>query len=493
MSAELTQLTIDGIREGIASKAFSATEIVKGYLDRIEEHDDSLCAYEEVWTEAAVSRAEAVDRGEVTGSLAGVPIGVKALFCTEHGSTTASSRMLEGYHSPFTATSIARLEAAGAIVLGKTRMDEFAMGSSGETSFRGVTRNPWDTERVPGGSSSGSAAAVAADLCAGAIGTDTGGSIRQPAALCGVVGIKPTYGRISRWGMVAFASSLDQAGPLTHSIKDAALLLEAMSGGDPLDSTCADEPVPSDLSDVDKDPGKIRIGLPKQYFGGGNTADVEAMIERAKAVYAEAGAELVEIDLPHTDYGIPVYYIVATAEASSNLARYDGIHYGHRSSSTDDLVELYAASRSEGFGDEVKRRIMLGTYALSSGYYDAYYNRALKVRRLIRNDFDQAFEKCDAVLCPTVPSPAFKIGAKTDDPLAMYLNDIYTVNAPLAGLPALSMPGGMDTSEGRALPIGLQLIGRPFDEARLLRIARVFERATGHEWTRPELSARSGS
>ncbi|WP_428386387.1 Asp-tRNA(Asn)/Glu-tRNA(Gln) amidotransferase subunit GatA [Mucisphaera sp.] len=487
MSFDPTQTTLDELRQMIAEKRVSAQEAVGAYLGRIEAHEGAIGAYEEVWSDSALKRAAAVDAGEVTGSLAGVPIAVKALFCTEEGTSTASSNMLAGYRSPFTATAIARLEAAGAIVIGKTRMDEFAMGSSGETSRLGVTKNPWDVERVPGGSSSGSAAAIAGDLCAGAIGTDTGGSIRQPAALCNVVGLKPTYGRISRWGMIAFASSLDQAGPLTHTVKDAALLLAAMSGGDPMDGTCANEPVPGDLTDVDGDPGKLRIGLPSQYFGSGNTEDVQKAVEAAKAIYREAGAELVEIDLPHTDYGIPVYYIVATAEASSNLARYDGIHYGHRSQTTDDLVELYAASRSEGFGDEVKRRIMLGTYALSSGYYDAYYNRALKVRRLIRRDFDVAFESCDAILCPTTPGPAFKIGAKTDDPLAMYLNDIYTVNAPLAGLPALSVPAGMDTSEGRELPIGLQLIGRPFDEARLLRYARVYERGTDYHRQRPAM------
>ncbi|MEQ9460104.1 MAG: Asp-tRNA(Asn)/Glu-tRNA(Gln) amidotransferase subunit GatA [Phycisphaeraceae bacterium] len=488
MAFDPTATTLDETRQRIADRSVSATEVMQSYLDRIETHDSELGTYEEVWANRALDRADAVDRGEVTGPLAGVPIAIKALFCTENGTTTASSRMLDGYRSPFTATCIARLESAGAVIVGKTRMDEFAMGSSGETSYLGPTRNPWDPQRVPGGSSSGSAAAMAADLCAGAIGSDTGGSIRQPAALCNVVGLKPTYGRVSRWGMVAFASSLDQAGPLTHSVKDAALLLSAMSGADARDSTCADVPVPGDLAEVDVSPGPIRLGLPKQYFGTGNTSDVEAAMDRARAIYQQEGVDLIEIDLPHTDYGIPVYYIVATAEASSNLARYDGIHYGHRSQATDDLVELYAASRSEGFGDEVKRRIMLGTYSLASGYYDAYYNRALKVRRLIRQDFDRAFEQCDAVLCPTTPGPAFKLGAKTDDPLAMYLNDIYTVNAPLAGLPALSMPGGMDQSEGKVLPIGVQLIGQPFDEARLLRIARLFERNTDFNHQRPALS-----
>jgi len=487
-----TQTTLTQLRDAIAAGQIKAEDAARAYLDRIERHGASLGAFAELYAERALDRARQVDAGQLTGPLAGVPIAIKDVLCTDYGHTTCSSKMLAGYRSPFTATAVQRLEDAGALILGKTRMDEFAMGSSCETCPDGPVHNPWDTARVPGGSSGGSAAAMAADLCAASLGSDTGGSIRQPAALCGVVGMKPTYGRISRFGLIAFASSLDQIGPFTRTVADTALLLSVMMGHDPNDSTCVDVHVPQDLDDVEAPAHggetPLRIGIAKQYMlENANDPAATRATQEAIAIYRDAGAQIVEVDLPHTDYGIPVYYIVAPAEASSNLARYDGIHFGHRAKEADDLIDLYAASRSEGFGDEVKRRIMLGTYALSSGYYDAYYNKALKVRRLIKQDFDAAFEQCDAILCPTTTGPAFRLGEKTDDPLSMYLNDIYTVNANLAGIPGISLPGGFADADGKRLPVGVQLIGPAFDEQRLLRIARVYERATDHWRQRPAL------
>jgi aspartyl-tRNA(Asn)/glutamyl-tRNA(Gln) amidotransferase subunit A len=485
-----TDTTLIELRDAIAARSLSSAEATRAYLDRIQafnDGDDGLHAYHEVYAERAMQRAAAVDQGEVAGPLAGVPIAIKDLLCTDYGHTTCSSKMLENFRAPYTATAVKKLEDAGAVVLGKTNMDEFAMGSSTENSAFVTTRNPWDTDRVPGGSSGGSAAAMAADLCAASIGSDTGGSIRQPAALCGVVGMKPTYGRVSRYGLIAFASSLDQIGPFTRTVADTALLLKVMMGHDPLDSTSANVPVPDDIEDVDEAPKGLRIGIAKEYLSDANDPAVAAATERAIEVYKGFGAEIVQVELPYTEYGIPVYYIVATAEASSNLARYDGVHYGHRTSEPGDLIDLYCRSRAEGFGDEVKRRIMLGTYALSSGYYDAYYNRALKVRRLIKDDLDKAFEACDAILCPTTTAPAFKIGEKADDPLAMYLNDVYTVNCNLAGNAGISLPGGTATVDGKELPVGVQLLGPAFDESRLLKIARVFEAATDHHTKRPKL------
>jgi len=488
-----TQATLVSVREAIASKSISTREVVQAYLDRIDQLNPSLNAYNQIFHEDALARAEAVDRGEVTGALAGVPISVKDLFCMTQGRTTCSSKMLGNYESPFTATSIAKLEQAGAIVLGKTVMDEFAMGSSCEHSVTGPSVNPWDADRVAGGSSGGAATSMSADLCAAAMGTDTGGSIRQPAAFCGVVGLKPTYGRVSRYGMVAFASSLDQTGPLTRTVEDAAVMLKVISGQDALDSTSAHLPVPEDLDQVDapvNDGGKLRIGIAKQYtLEGANSPGVDHAMEASKEAMIQAGANIVEVDLPHTQLGIPVYYLVAPAEASSNLARYDGVHFGHRTQeSLDNIIDLYAKSRSEGFGDEVKRRIMLGTYALSSGYYDAYYLRAMKVRRLIKQDFDEAFENVDAILCPTTTGPAFRCGEKQDDLLAMYLNDVYTVNANLAGIPALSMPAGFETIDDKPLPIGVQLLGKPFDETNLLRIAYQLEQGLDLQNARPSLA-----
>ena len=498
---DLLQTTLIEQRDAIAAGTVSAVELTRACLDRIARHDGALHCYHEVFAERALATAADVDAGKITGDLAGVTIGVKDLFCTAYGETTCSSKMLEGYRSPFTATAVARLEDAGAIVVGKTVMDEFALGSSCESDIDGGARNPWDVARVPGGSSGGSAAAMAAGLASATIGTDTGGSIRQPAALCGVVGFKASYGRTSRYGMVACASSLDQAGPFTRSVADAALLTRIMAGVDPNDNTCADRHVEADLHEVDRPVEGLRIGLPTQYIlKGANHPAVSAAVDAAVALYRDQGAEIVEVDLPHTAYGIPTYYVQMTAELSSNLARYDGVHYGHRTDHpTRDLAELTALSREEGFGDEVKRRIMLGTYALSSGYDQKYYDTALRVRRLIKNDFDAVFRSGDgqvsksspsvhAILCPTTTGPAFRRGELIDDPLAMYLNDVYTVNANLAGIPAISLPAGLADVEGTPLPVGIQLIGATFDEHTLLRIARQYEKHAGHADLRPPLT-----
>ncbi len=489
-----TKTTLVELRDAIAAKKVSATEATRAYLGRIDRHNGPLHAYHETYADRALQRAADVDGGKITGPLAGVPISIKDNLCTEYGHTTCSSKMLENFQAPYTATAVVKLEQAGAIVLGKTVLDEFAMGSSTENSAFGPARNPWDTQRVPGGSSGGAAAAIAADLCAGSIGSDTGGSIRQPAALCGVVGLKPTYGRVSRYGLVAFASSLDQIGPLTHTVADAALMLQVISGQDPKDSTSAGVPVPDYTEQLDSPPQGLRIGIAKQYLSDANHPAVKRAIDQAVAVYRDAGARIVDVDLPHTEYGISTYYLVAPAEASSNLARYDGVRYGRRSPESTDLISLYSRSRAEGFGEEVQRRIMLGTYALSSGYYDAYYVRALKVRRLIKQDFDAAFESCDAILCPTTPGPAFRFGEKTDSPLAMYLNDVYTVNANMAGIPGISLlggfasPDGLSHTDGGGLPVGVQFLGPLFEEAKLLRIARLYEAAAGYTHARPSLT-----
>jgi aspartyl-tRNA(Asn)/glutamyl-tRNA(Gln) amidotransferase subunit A len=468
-------------RDAIASKKATAEQVTRSLLDRIDRLNPTLGVFQEVHHERALQRAQAVDRGEIAGPLAGVGLAVKDALCTAYGHTTCSSKMLANYRSPFTATVVQRLEDAGAVVLGKTRMDEFALGSSCENCAFGGTKNPWDLDRVPGGSSGGSAAAVAAGLCHVALGSDTGGSIRQPASLCGVVGFKPTYGRVSRYGLVACASSLDQVGPFTRTVQDAALVTQIMAGHDPRDSTCVDKHVDSELADLGSPTNPPRIGLAKQYAQqDANHPAVQQALEQAAESLEKRGASIVEIDLPHTHYGIPTYYVLMTAEVSSNLARYDGVHFGHRTSldvpsDENSTAFLYSQSREEGFGDEVKRRIMLGTYALSSGYHEAYYDKALRVRRLIKQDFDRAFEQCDAVLCPTTTGPAFRLGEKVDDPLAMYLNDVYTVNANLAGLPGVSVPAGFAEVDGKNLPVGLQFIGPAFDEARLLQIAKLYE------------------
>ncbi len=466
----------------------SAEETARGALAAIRAAEGTIHAYLQVFEHEAIEQARAVDhrisRGEAGAMpLAGVPVAIKDNLCLAWGRTTCASRMLGSYESPFTATAVARLMDVGAVVVGKTNLDEFAMGSSTENSAFGPTRNPWDPSRVPGGSSGGSAASVAARGVPLALGSDTGGSIRQPASLCGVVGVKPTYGSVSRYGLVAFASSLDQVGTLTRDVADAALALEVICGHDPHDSTSAVRPAERFGRELETPVPAPVIGVPRQARGGANHEAVNAALERAIGVYETLGARIVDIDLPMTDHGIAAYYIVAPAEASSNLARFDGVRYGHRAAPVpgDTLTDLYRRSRSEGFGAEVKRRIMLGTYVLSSGYYDAYYTTALKVRRRIKADYDAALvgRGCHAILMPATAGPAFKVGEKTGDPLAMYLEDVYTVGVNLAGLPGITVPGGWASVEGRDLPVGVQLVGAAWSEGVLLRLARMFERATG--------------
>jgi len=473
--AELSALLHEG--------AVGAEELARALLERIQRLDGDLNAFITVTAEEALAQAREADRrlrsGEAT-PLTGIPIAHKDIFCTRGVRTSCGSRMLEPFVAPYDATVVERLAAAGAVSLGKTNMDEFAMGSSNETSHYGPTRNPWDPERVPGGSSGGSAAAVAARLVPGATGTDTGGSIRQPAALTGITGLKPTYGRVSRWGMVAFASSLDQAGPMARTAEDCALLLEAMAGFDPRDSTCVDRPVPDYRAGLagEGDLKGLRIGVPREWMEEGLDGAVRACVERALQVYRDLGAEVREVRLPNAHLAVPVYYVLAPAEASSNLARYDGVRYGHRCQDPKDLTDLYKRSRAEGFGPEVKRRIMIGTYVLSAGYYDAYYLKAQQVRRLISQDFRRAFEEVDLLAGPTSPTTAFRLGEKLDDPVTMYLSDIYTIAVNLAGLPGLSHPAGFVNG----LPVGLQLVGDHFEEARLLEAAHRFQQAT--DWHR---------
>jgi aspartyl-tRNA(Asn)/glutamyl-tRNA(Gln) amidotransferase subunit A len=466
----------------------TAAAITSFFLDAIHRIDPRVRAFLHVDESAALDQARAVDakrqRGEPLGPLAGVPVAVKDVLCTAGVPTTCGSRMLEQFRPPYDAHVVTRLRQADAVLIGKTNMDEFAMGSSTENSAFQVTRNPWDLERIPGGSSGGSAAAVAAGEAPLALGTDTGGSVRQPAGLCGVVGMKPTYGRVSRFGLVAFASSLDQVGPFARTVADAALMLETVAGHDPRDSTSVDEPVPPYRANLDEPVSGLTVGVPREYFGEGLGPEVERAVREAIRVYESLGATVKEVSLPHSPYAVATYYLVATAEASSNLARYDGVHYGRRAAEYGDLKEMYSRSRDEGFGPEVKRRIMLGTYALSSGYKDAYYLKALKVRRLIKDDFDRAFAGCDVLAGPTSPTPAFRIGEKVNDPLAMYLSDVYTIGCNLAGLPGVSLPCGF-TADG--LPIGLQLLAAPFAEEKLLRAARMYERATDWHTRRPRL------
>jgi aspartyl-tRNA(Asn)/glutamyl-tRNA(Gln) amidotransferase subunit A len=475
--------SIAELAAGLHAKRFSSRELTEHFLNRIARLDETLNSYITVTREAALAAADAADARIAMGDagpLTGIPIAHKDIFLTQGIRTSCGSRMLDNFVAPFDATVVERLAAAGTVVLGKANMDEFAMGSSNETSFYGPVRNPWDTARVPGGSSGGSAAAVAAGLCAAATGTDTGGSIRQPAAFCGITGIKPTYGRCSRWGMIAFASSLDQAGVLARSAEDAALLLQAMAGFDERDSTSADEPVPDYAAQLTDDIAGLRIGLPKEYFGEGLDAGVAASVRAALAELERLGATMVDISLPNAPLSVPVYYVVAPAECSSNLARFDGVRYGHRCDAPKDLEDLYKRSRAEGFGPEVKRRIMIGTYALSAGYYDAYYLKAQQLRHLIADDFRRAFADVDVVMGPTTPTTAFALGAKTDDPVAMYLNDIYTIATNLAGLPGLSVP----VAPVDGLPAGLQMIGNYFAEGRLLNVAHRLQEAT--DWHRAQ-------
>jgi aspartyl-tRNA(Asn)/glutamyl-tRNA(Gln) amidotransferase subunit A len=470
---------------GLRRKEFSSVELTRTFLDRIEASQPVLNAFISVTRDQALAAAQAADRDLAAGRggpLAGVPIVHKDIFCTQGVRTTCGSLMLDNFVSPYDATIVAKLKSAGAVMLGKANMDEFAMGSSNETSYYGPVRNPWNTDLVPGGSSGGSAAAVAARLTPAATATDTGGSIRQPAALCGVTGVKPTYGRVSRYGMIAFASSLDQGGVITTSAEDAALLLREMAGFDANDSTSVDAPVPDYVGELGAPLSGLKIGLLKEFFDKGLDPQIERRIREALAIYEKLGATLREVSLPNLPLSVPAYYVVAPAECSSNLARFDGVRFGHRCKEPRDLMDLYKRSRGEGFGAEVKRRIMTGTYVLSAGYYDAYYLKAQKVRQLIAGDFARAFGDVDVLIGPTTPTPAFAIGAKTSDPITMYLNDIYTIGANLAGLPAMSIPCGF--VEG--LPVGLQIVGPHFGEARILNVAHLYQRETDWHTRVPE-------
>jgi len=471
------QKSIAELAAGLRAGDFSSEELTGAFLDRIARFDERLNSVVTVTADAALEAAKVADKQIKNGAgatLTGIPFLHKDIFCTQGVRTSCGSRMLDNFEAPYDATVTARLKQAGAVMLGKTNMDEFAMGSSNETSFYGPVRNPWDLERVPGGSSGGSAAAVAARLAPAATGTDTGGSIRQPAALCGITGIKPTYGRVSRYGMIAFASSLDQGGPMTRSAEDAAILLQAMSGFDERDSTSIDRPVDDYTQLLGKDVSGLTIGLPKEYFGEGLDPQVGAAVDAAIDVFRKLGAQVKEISLPNTGLAVPAYYVVAPAECSSNLSRMDGVRFGYRCDNPRDLEDLYVRSRGEGFGAEVKRRIMVGTYALSAGYYDAYYLKAQQVRRLIANDFVSAFKDVDIIMGPTSPTTAFKLGEKADDPVTMYLSDIYTIAVNLAGLPGMSIPAGLVGG----LPVGLQMIGNYFEEGRLLNAAHQFQQAT---------------
>jgi len=483
---DLYYLTAHQLHNMLVNKEISAVELTKSVFARIDKLDDRIRAFVTLTREQALQQAQQVDNARAAGeelpALAGIPVAIKDNICTVGVRTTCSSKMLYNYIPPYNATVMERLNDARTIMVGKTNMDEFAMGSSCENSAFFPTCNPWDTERVPGGSSGGSAAAVAAGEAVLALGSDTGGSIRQPASFCGVVGMKPTYGTVSRYGLVAFASSLDQIGPLTRDVTDCALLLNVICGHDPFDSTSAPYDKPDYTSFLTGDIKGMKIGVPVEYMGEGIDSAVKEVIKKAIAVLSNLGAEVAETTLPHTEHALPAYYLIAPAEASSNLARYDGVRYGYRSEKAGDVVDMFMQTRSEGFGPEVKRRIMLGTYALSAGYYDAYYNKALKVRTLIKQDFDQAYEKFDLLLGPTAPVTAFKRGEKVDDPVQMYMVDVCTLSVNLAGLPAISVPAGMAGN----LPVGLQLIGRPFGEGDILRAAHAFEQTTEHHRKFPE-------
>jgi aspartyl-tRNA(Asn)/glutamyl-tRNA(Gln) amidotransferase subunit A len=476
---ETSNLTIAATRTAIAEKQLTATRLAEESLNKIKAEDTEIHAWLTLSEERALAQAKRIDdlaaKGDPLPPLAGVPVGVKDVMVTLGLRTTAGSKILDDFIPPYDCTAVSRLEAAGAIILGKTNCDEFAMGSSNENSAYGPVRNPRDKTRVPGGSSGGSAAAVAAGMVVAALGSDTGGSIRQPASFCGVVGLMPTYGRVSRYGLIAFASSLDHIGPLTRNVRDAAIVLRVMAGHDPMDSTSAQVPVPDYEEELNKPIKGLKIGVPKEYFGEGLDPEVRAAVEAAIARIAAQGAAVAPISLPHTPYAVPTYYVVATAEASANLARYDAVRYGYRAPQSHTLAEMYRRTRDQGFGAEVKRRIMLGTYALSAGYYDAYYLKAQKVRTLLARDFEAAFRQVDAILTPTAPTPAFRLGEKTDDPLAMYLADIYTVTADLVGVPGISVPCGTTRS---GLPIGLQVLGRHFDEGTVLRVANAVEESS---------------
>jgi aspartyl-tRNA(Asn)/glutamyl-tRNA(Gln) amidotransferase subunit A len=471
---EILEMNIREVRKLLDRRELSATELTRFYLERIKRYDGELLAYLRTTEDLAMdmaARADARIAAGDDGQLLGIPLGIKDIFCTEGVETTCASQILKGFIPPYDATIIRRLKDAGYVHLGRLNMDEFAMGSSTENSSFQVTKNPWDLTRIPGGSSGGSASSTAAGLCAASLGTDTGGSIRQPAGLCGAVGMKPTYGRVSRYGLIAFASSLDQIGPITRNVTDCAVMLNVIAGYDPLDSTSIPQPVPDYTSFLGKDIKGMKIGIPKEYFRDGMDRDVKKAMEESLSLFMKQGASIIDISLPHTEYAVATYYIVCTAEASSNLARYDGVKYGLRVEGKD-IIDMYKKTRLKGFGKEVKRRIILGTYVLSSGYYDAYYGKAGKVRTLIRKDFEDAFEKCDIIVTPVSPTTAFKAGEKMEDPLTMYLSDIFTIPVNLAGLPGMSVPCGFDA---HGLPVGLQIIGRPLDEGRMLQTAYLFE------------------
>ena len=484
---EPNELTIHELQAMLREGTTRAVDIAGSVFKRIDAVEGAVHSYITLLKDAAFQAAEASDgniREGTIAALTGIPVAIKDNMCTVGVPTTCGSRILENFTSPYDATVVKKMRDAGAVIVGKTNMDEFAMGSSTETSFFGITRNPWDLERVPGGSSGGSAAAVAADMCIAALGSDTGGSIRQPASHCGVVGLKPTYGRVSRYGLVAFASSLDQIGPLTKDVEDCAIMLNVIAGYDPKESTSVPAPVPDYRSFAGRDIAGWKVGIPKEYFVAGIDPDVRAAIEGVMKILEDLGAECREISLPHTDYCVAIYYIIAPSEASSNLARYDGVRYGYRAKGDGELLDMYKQSRSAGFGAEVKRRIMIGTYALSAGYYDAYYKKASQVRMLLRRDFDRAFESCDVILTPTSPVPAFRIGEKTDDPLQMYLSDIFTLSTNLAGVPGIVVPCGF-TSKG--LPVGAQFMAGHFEEGKLIQVASACERHLAATKRRPAL------
>ncbi len=486
----------------LAKKEISSVEMTQIFLNRIAQFNPTINAYIALDSAKTLAQAKAADVRIANGiaePLTGIPIAQKDIFCGKGWQTTCGSKMLANFVAPYDAHVITQFDNAGAVNLGKTNMDEFAMGSSNETSYFGGVKNPWDFDRVPGGSSGGSAAAVAARLCAAATGTDTGGSIRQPASLCGFTGLKPTYGLVSRYGMIAFASSLDQAGPMAKSAEDCALMMNVMAGFDERDSTSLNRPKEDYTRGLDKMAGNqplkgLKIGLPKEYFADGLDANVAKVVQEAIAEYRKLGAETVDISLPNSQLSIPVYYVLAPAEASSNLSRYDGVRYGHRAAEYDDLMDMYMKSRAEGFGAEVKRRILIGTYVLSAGYYDAYYLKAQQIRRLIADDFTQAFKQCDVIMGPTTPSTAFKAGEKADDPVAMYLQDVYTIATNLAGLPGMSIPAGFSpNSDGKPLPVGLQIMGNYFDEARMLDVAHAYQQVTDWHIRTPDLTAFEGA
>lgn len=476
---DIQKLTLNNLKKLIEKREIKPSEVVNYYIKRVKKLQEELNAFITFDEEDIIKQAENLekefDKG-FSGKLTGIPIAIKDNICTKGIRTTCASKILHNFIPPYEATVIEKLKKEGAIIFGKTNMDEFAMGSSNETSFFGPVRNPWDKERIPGGSSGGSAVSIASKMAPASLGSDTGGSIRQPASLCGVVGLKPTYGRVSRFGLIAFGSSLDQIGPFARNIEDCALILECISGYDPKDSTSINIEVPSYSNNLDKNIKGIKIGVPKEYFIEGVEEDVIKNVQKAIDIYKSLGAEIEEISLPHSSYGIAVYYLIATAEASSNLARYDGVKYGYRAENVKDLKQLYIKTKKEGFGEEVKRRIMLGTFSLASGYYDAYYKKASKVRTLIKNDFISAFRKVDAILCPTSPTTAFKLGEKSKDPIQMYLSDIFTINVNLAGLPAISIPCGFDS---KGLPVGLQIIGNYLEEQKILNLSWAYESEIG--------------